>query len=102
MKMEKKTATTEHNIVLHVLYMKLCLYIFLPFLFFSFGISGVSPQHANEFSDEEKTKIESELKLSDCRSIGPIGLDYKLTNISKEQQMLAFEEQVCSIYEVIQ
>ena len=73
------------------------LVIFLKY-FVPFGISGVSPQHADEFNDEEKTKIESELKLFECRSIGPIGLDYKLTNITKEQQMLAFEEQVCSIY----
>ena len=60
----------------------------------SYVISGISPQHANEYTDEEKSKLESELDYWHCDAIGPIGLDYKLTNITKEQQQLVFEEQV--------
>lgn len=54
--------------------------------------TGIGPAYANSYNSKEKTKVEKE--CSNCWTIGPIGLDFRLRNITRETQLYAFEEQV--------
>lgn len=54
--------------------------------------TGVGPAYANSYNSKEKTRIKNE--CSNCQTIGPIGLDFRLRNITREMQLYAFEKQI--------
>ena len=56
-------------------------------------VKGIGPSYADKY-ETDASKIENECTLDICTCIGPIGLDYRITRVTKDVQMRAFEEQV--------
>ena len=57
-------------------------------------ILGIPPCNAKDYDTNKQAEIEKDCSSIDWRCIGPIGLDFKLKDVSKEDQIYAFEEQV--------
>ena len=58
------------------------------------SILGIAPRHANEYDENIHSEIEKDCLLAEYRCIGPIGLDFRLEKVPREQQIHAFEQQV--------
>ena len=58
------------------------------------SILGIAPCLANEYDANIHSEIENDCSLAEYRCIGPIGLDFRLEKVPREQQIHAFEQQV--------
>jgi TatD DNase family protein len=59
-----------------------------------FGTQGVHPHNAKDWNADVKTKIISNLLKDKIVAVGEIGLDYHYSKSPRENQLVAFEEQL--------
>lgn len=59
-----------------------------------FGTQGIHPHNAKDWNQEVKEKINSNLTHKKIVAVGEIGLDYHYSKSPRENQLIAFEEQL--------